>query len=286
MTDVLVVAELLDKKARKTTLSAITFAKKAAELSGGGAFDVLAIGDGAKAAAAELAGLGARKVFAAQIDGGYVAEAYTPTVADLAKKGGYGVVTATASTYGKDLLPRVAARLTPTQEVPPIVSLARGSFSATIDEAASTVTYELHYEGFDSEVVQAHLHTAQPGVNGGIMVWLCGSASLPGPPGTPPCPQAPGSVTGRLTAEQVVGPSAQGISPGEFDEMVRAIRGATRSGMNFVSVSFKPRMPPIDAPSREIRRTSAFNRLAFSRLHGPSYAPGHARFLHRAFKVG
>ena len=129
-------------------------------------------------------------------------------------------------------LPRVAARLTPTQEVPPIVSLARGSFSATIDEAASTVTYELHYEGFDSEVVQAHLHTAQPGVNGGIMVWLCGSASLPGPPGTPPCPQAPGSVTGQLTAEQVMGPSAQGISPGEFDEMVRAIR----NGITYANV--------------------------------------------------
>src|SRR5580765_3160279 len=111
MTDVLVVAELLDKKARKTTLSAVTAAKKMVELTGGGAFDVLAIGDGAKAAAAELAGFGARKVFAAQVDGGYVAERYAPTVADCAKKGGYAVVVGTASTYGKDLLPRVAARL-------------------------------------------------------------------------------------------------------------------------------------------------------------------------------
>jgi hypothetical protein len=121
-------------------------------------------------------------------------------------------------------LPRVVARLTSTQEVPPIISGARGSFRATLDEAASTISYELQYEGFDSPVVQAHLHTAQPGVNGGIMVWLCGSASLPGPPGTPACPEAPGTVSGQLTAEQVVGPSAQGISPGEFDEVLRAIR--------------------------------------------------------------
>lgn len=143
-----------------------------------------------------------------------------------------GALAGTDRGENRNPLPRVAARLTPTQEVPPIASLARGSFSATIDEAASTITYELHYEGFDSEVVQAHLHTAQPGVNGGIMVWLCGSVSLPGPAGTPPCPQGPGSVTGQLTAEQVVGPSAQGISPGEFDEMVRAIR----NGVTYANV--------------------------------------------------
>jgi len=110
MTDVLVVAELLEGKNRKTTLSAIAFARQVVE-GAGGAFDVLAIGDGADAAASELATFGARKVLKAQIDGGYVAEKYTPTVADVTKAGGYGVVVATASTYGKDLMPRVAARL-------------------------------------------------------------------------------------------------------------------------------------------------------------------------------
>ena len=109
MTDILVVAELLDGKNRKTTLSAITFAKKAAEATGG-AFDIYAIGDGAKNAAAELSGFGARKVFATQIDGGYFAEKYVASIADVAKKG-YGVVTTTASTFGKDILPRVAARI-------------------------------------------------------------------------------------------------------------------------------------------------------------------------------
>lgn len=104
MTDVLVVAELLDGKARKTTLSAIAAARQI-----GGAFDVLAIGAGAAGAAAELTGFGARKVLTADIAGGYVGEKYAPTVAAVAK--GYGVVVATASAYGKDLLPRVAAKL-------------------------------------------------------------------------------------------------------------------------------------------------------------------------------
>ena len=50
MTDVLVVAELVDGKARKTTLSAVGFAKTVAEGTGG-AFDILAIGEGADPAA-------------------------------------------------------------------------------------------------------------------------------------------------------------------------------------------------------------------------------------------
>src|SRR5688572_1566186 len=106
MADILVVAELMEKKARKTTRSAIRFAKDV-----GGSFDVIAIGEGAKDAASELAQFGAGKVFVAEVAGGYLAEKYAPTIADLAKKGGYKVVVACASTYGKDLMPRVAARL-------------------------------------------------------------------------------------------------------------------------------------------------------------------------------
>jgi electron transfer flavoprotein alpha subunit len=109
MTDVLVVAELIDGGFRRNTLSAVTVAQQISSATGG-KFDILAIGAGSKAAAETAAKYGARKVFAAEIAGGYFAEKYSPTVAELAKKG-YGVVTATASTYGKDLLPRVAARI-------------------------------------------------------------------------------------------------------------------------------------------------------------------------------
>jgi electron transfer flavoprotein alpha subunit len=108
MTDVLVVAELLDGQMRKTTLSAVNLAKAVAGGTGG-AFDILSIGEGAKASAAKLAKFGARKVLVAEIAGGYLAEKYAPTIADVAKS--YGVVTACATTYGKDLMPRVAARL-------------------------------------------------------------------------------------------------------------------------------------------------------------------------------
>ncbi|MDB4987825.1 MAG: Electron transfer flavoprotein alpha subunit [Myxococcaceae bacterium] len=108
MTDVLVVAELMDGGLRKTTLNAITAARTIAQGTGG-AFDVLAIGEGSKKAAGEVAAFGARKVLAAEVGGGYRAEAYAATVAAAAKS--YQVVVTTASTYGKDLLPRVAAKL-------------------------------------------------------------------------------------------------------------------------------------------------------------------------------
>jgi electron transfer flavoprotein alpha subunit len=110
MTDVLVVAELLEGKARKSTYAAISFAKQVAEGTSG-AYDVLAIGDGAAGAADELKKYGARKVLVADVPGGFITEKYAPTVAEHATKGGHGVVVAPATVYGKDLMPRVAAKL-------------------------------------------------------------------------------------------------------------------------------------------------------------------------------
>ena len=108
MTDVLVVAELFEGKTRRTTLSAVTAAREIAQGTGG-AFDILAIGEGSAAAAGELADYGARKVLKAEIAGGYICEKYASTVAEAGKN--YGVVVATGSAYGKDLLPRVGAKL-------------------------------------------------------------------------------------------------------------------------------------------------------------------------------
>ena len=110
MSDVLVVAEFADGHIKKTTHSAVTFARDAAKALGG-TFSILVLGAGAAAAAKQVADLGAAKVLVADDASlkNYVAERYAPTVAEVAK--GFGVVVGTASTFGKDLLPRVAARL-------------------------------------------------------------------------------------------------------------------------------------------------------------------------------
>lgn len=108
MPNVLVIAEMLEGKVRKSTHSAITFARQA-----GGTFSILVMGQGAKAAAAEVTGFGAAKVLVC--DDAYlaapVAERFAPTIAEVAKKGGFDVVAVTASSFGKDIAPRVAGKL-------------------------------------------------------------------------------------------------------------------------------------------------------------------------------
>ena len=111
MSDALVIAELSeDGKLKKSTLSAITFAKRALPALGG-TFSILVLGANAATAAAELSGYGAAKVLSASdaAFAKYTAEQFTATVAAVGK--GFGLIVATATSFGKDLLPRVAARL-------------------------------------------------------------------------------------------------------------------------------------------------------------------------------
>ena len=111
MANVLVVAELAgDCKLKKSTLSAITFARQALPAVGG-AIHILVLGASTSGAAAELAAYGAAKIICVE-DASlakYTAEHYGPSVAAAAQ--GVSLVVATASSFGKDLLPRVAARL-------------------------------------------------------------------------------------------------------------------------------------------------------------------------------
>jgi electron transfer flavoprotein alpha subunit len=111
MTNVLVVSELSGGKIKKATLSAVAFARMVAQGTGG-AFSILVVGEGAKAAANELAGFGASKILVADHPNlaHYVCETFAPTVAATAKSG-FQIVVATATAFGKDLLPRVAASL-------------------------------------------------------------------------------------------------------------------------------------------------------------------------------
>lgn len=108
--NVLVVAELLDGAPRRTTLSAIRAAQQiTAQL--GGQFDVLSIGEQSQQSAAALVSYGARAVLHAEVNGGYICENYAPTIAEVARSRHYDVIVATASSYGKDLMARVAAKL-------------------------------------------------------------------------------------------------------------------------------------------------------------------------------
>lgn len=109
------------------------------------------------------------------------------------------------------------------EEAPSISSTGRGTFRGTISEEATSLTYTLSYEDLEGDVQQAHIHLGQKSVSGGIAVFLCTNLGN-GPAGTPECPgPRSGTVSGTVTGAQIVGPTGQGLAPGEFAELLRAI---------------------------------------------------------------
>ena len=112
MGDVLVFAEHVKGKLPKTTLAAIEAGKQAASRIGG-ACHAIVLGKGIEALGTEVAGYGVKKAFIVDSDAleHYVAEPYADAVAEAVKQKGIDLLVATSTAIGKDLLPRVAARL-------------------------------------------------------------------------------------------------------------------------------------------------------------------------------
>jgi hypothetical protein len=111
------------------------------------------------------------------------------------------------------------------EEVPVVSTPAVGSFDAAIAPDDQSIDYTLTYAGVASGVLQAHIHFGPPNNTGGISIWLCSNlASPPTPAGVQACPVNGGTVSGTITAANVVGPAAQGIAAGELAEIIAAMR--------------------------------------------------------------
>ncbi|MCA8952370.1 MAG: electron transfer flavoprotein subunit alpha/FixB family protein [Planctomycetes bacterium] len=112
MSNILVIAEVRGGTLKRSSLEAVTLAQELAGATGGKAIAV-ACGAGLDAAAAELAATGIAQVVA--IDGPtfehYSGDAWAAAIAEQAKAHGASGVVMTHTAMGKDLLPRVAARL-------------------------------------------------------------------------------------------------------------------------------------------------------------------------------
>jgi len=111
-------------------------------------------------------------------------------------------------------------------EAPAVSSAASGRFKAKLDKQAGALTYELSYEGLEGPVRMAHIHIGQRGVNGGIMVWLCQTASFVDPTGLAPICPVSGTVRGVIQAANVLAVGAQGVDAMSFDELLDAIRAS------------------------------------------------------------
>jgi hypothetical protein len=137
--------------------------------------------------------------------------------------------------FGLTVLPGLAraefvqAKLTGFQEVPSVSTVARGEFRARISKDEQSIDYELTYEGLQGVVTQAHIHIAQRGVNGGIVLWICGTMSNLGPAGTPTCTAGSGTFTGTFVSTNVQAIAGnnvgQQVAAGELAKVIAAIRG-------------------------------------------------------------
>jgi electron transfer flavoprotein alpha subunit len=112
MGDVLIFAEHQGGHFPKTTLTAVHAGLDLAQKRGGKAIAVVA-GDAPQAAAGEIAKYGVAKVIALAHPAlkNYLADAHAQALAALTKKENAEFVLATATAIGKDLFPRLAARL-------------------------------------------------------------------------------------------------------------------------------------------------------------------------------
>jgi hypothetical protein len=145
--------------------------------------------------------------------------------------------------YADASFSKLRGLLVGTQEVPVVMTSGHGTFDATISKDETSISYELTYSDMQSTVTQAHIHIGQPNVNGGIVVWLCGNNPPTSPPaGTQTCPPS-GTITGTITAANVNGPPAQGVTSGEIDQLIEAIR----DGNTYVNVH------TVVSPNGEIR---------------------------------
>jgi hypothetical protein len=117
------------------------------------------------------------------------------------------------------------------QEATPagVATDATGTFSATIDDASQTITFEETYSGLSTPATQSHIHFGNRFDSGGVSAFLCGGSTKP------PCPAGtttPADITGTITPADVIGPANQGIDPGDWQKLVDAMR----AGITYANV--------------------------------------------------
>ena len=137
------------------------------------------------------------------------------------------LLTASVAALGQGFK-KISEILTGYEETPSAVSTTgNGTFKATISNDGSRIDWELTYNDLEGAVQQAHIHFGQKSVTGPISVFLCTNLGN-GPAGTQPCPAPPATISGTITAVDVTNlANERGISAGELDELVKAVRAGT-----------------------------------------------------------
>ena len=121
---------------------------------------------------------------------------------------------------------RFNTRMVGFQETPSILTDGTGTFRASLDPGGSSISFTETFSNLSSDVTASHIHFGQPGVAGAVFVFFCGGG------GKPACPPGGGTLTGTITAADVLGVPAQGITAGSFGDLLSILR----SGNAYVNV--------------------------------------------------
>src|SRR5262249_23939996 len=121
---------------------------------------------------------------------------------------------------------QIGALLTGYEESLSVSTTARGEFTATVDHDGDLIQYTETYTGLQAAVTQSRIHVSHPGVKGSIVIFLCQTGNNPDPTVlAPQCPQQ-GSVSGTITAANVIAGSTatQQLVAGDITAVIAAIR--------------------------------------------------------------
>ena len=120
----------------------------------------------------------------------------------------------------------IKATLDGFQQNPPVFSAGSGDFTGSLNSDDTGLDFTLTYKDLSSNPTTIQILFSQPGNNGGVIANICGGTSNP-------CQSSPGSLTGMITASNIVALPEQGIAAGEFAKFLEVIR----QGKAFINIS-------------------------------------------------
>ena len=155
---------------------------------------------------------------------------------------------------------KLRVQLSGYEETPSTLSSpGSAEFEARISGGEDSIEWTLSYRDIPTPVLQSHIHFGQRALTGGISIFLCTNiGNAPAGTVTAACPATGGTIGGVITANDVVGPAAQGIAPRELAEIIAAIR-AGYAYVNIHSQAF---------PSGELRGQFDAENQGHHRGHG------------------
>jgi hypothetical protein len=112
-----------------------------------------------------------------------------------------------------------------------ILSNGTAKLRLNVNKVAQTATFTLTFSGLSTPITQSHIHFGRVHTPGNVIVFFCSNLNN-GPAGTQLCPQnaTSGTVTGTITAADIIAVPSQGVPADNFDALTDALNSNTAYG--------------------------------------------------------